>query len=478
MNDVDIELVEESMSQEKQRSNFGHGANYQDIARDWFLRMPIRILEKRRYAGKQLGHQVSLNELRQSFFYRYKKNNKTMYWFDWFAKNYPLWAEINKGDNLRGVVTEVMLTFDIQEALQSLSSTEIYESWNEECKKIKTLKVNAHKNYTHEDIPIDLDNVVRYIRRTEHDIKSASSKVKKTMEINLVEAKIIEALALAHNKPITCDISGNTTWMLPQLYYDVDLFDRRYYVTSLALQRMHSTLRKVCLGKGYGIDLNTSVYSFYKLIAKMNNIDSNIITEMMENKTAFRQSVGSVLINSYEYSRVSKVKRAITAMGFGAKSSDFGAVDKILKDKEDLKAFNEHPKIVALKKFQKEILTWAKEEFKDEIKTLGEDFKTGRQYNFKKLLAMKYQQYETMIMTDIIDHVNNCDSAALMLWVHDGIYIKGKVNAKDIQYIIYSLNEYASAEFEKVELWSDKIIDSNEIQLEDAMMGKKTLFAV
>ena len=64
MNDVDIELVVESMSQEKQRSNFGHGANYQDIARDWFLRMPIRILEKRRYAGKQLGHQVSLNEFK------------------------------------------------------------------------------------------------------------------------------------------------------------------------------------------------------------------------------------------------------------------------------------------------------------------------------------------------------------------------------------------------------------------------------
>jgi hypothetical protein len=227
------------------------------------------------------------------------------------------------------------------------------------------------------------------------------------------------------------------------------------------------------LGKGYGIDLNTSVYAFYKAIAAGVGINSNIITEMMENKNAFREDVASVLLNTFENSQVKKVKRAITAMGFGAKCEDFGAIDGILKDKEDLKAFNEHPSIVKLKKFQKEILEWVKEEYKDEIKTLGVEFRVGKNYNYKKFLAMKYQQYETDMMKLIMKHVESTDTAALMLWVHDGIYIKGKVNPKDIQYIITQYNPFASAEFEKVEYWTDRKLDAeDEIDAEDRMMGR------
>ena len=473
--DVDIELVVKSMSQEKTRSAYDHGATYLDIATQWFKYMPLKSLDKRRYANKQLGHQISLMDTRESFFFRYKNKDtgKMMYWFDWFTKNYPLWHEITKGDKLRGVVTEMMFNFNIQHAIHNLTSKEIYTAWEAECEKTKLKRDNAHKNYKMDEIPIDLDNLGRYIRVTEHDIKDAFGKKKETMQMNLVEAQVIQAMTIAHNKPIECDMSGRSVWLLPQLYYDVDLFERRYYVTSVALQGMHSTLRKVCLGKGYGIDLNTSVYAFYKIIASGNNIDSNIITEMMENKNAFREDVASVLLNTFENSRVKKVKRAITAMGFGAKCEDFGAVDEILKDKEDLKAFNTHPRIVRLKKFQKEILAWVKEEYIDDIKPLGVDFRVGKNYNFKKYLAMMYQQYETDMMKKIMDHVESTDTAALMLWVHDGIYIKGKVNPKDIQYIITQFNPFASAEFEKVEYWSDRKLDAEgEIEAEDRMMGR------
>lgn len=430
----------------------GNGTSYETIARKWLRQIPIEVLKNRRYSRKQMGEQLSLHTIRKSFEHRYTVNGKKLYWMDWFTENYPLWSEISKGSNITGKVTEVMIQFDVLRALSEVSPVEIMEAWLQEVKNL--VEKNPDIQYEQTEILIDLDNLQRYIYNTEDELQYKKGAQKQQMQINLAEAKIVEGFALAHNSPVTCELSGKTLWLVPQVYRDHPVFHRRYFVTSINIQSMHSKLREVIVGRGYSVDINTSVYTFYKLVADYAGIaDTSIITEMMEDKHRFRSDIGQALQNTYEWKRSDVVKTAITALGFGATTANYGGVDKIIRNNEDLKAFNAHPKVIALKHFMSQLTDYVKNNYKQDIQELGEDFRMGRGYNYKKFLAKLYQNYETLVMQELQAEIER-QGKETVLWVHDGLYVRGTFDSVGLQYQLQQLNPYASLEITKIEPWT------------------------
>ena len=450
--DVEVLGVVESMNLECPEKPRSTGASYESIARQWLRQIPVEVLKNRRYSKRQLGEQLSLTEIRKSFGYRYTVDGKTQRWMEWFMENYPLWSEISKGNNITGKVTEVMIQFDVLQALSEVKPAEIMSAWLQEVENL--VAKNPDADYQQTEILIDLDNLQRYIYNTEDELQYKTGAQRHQMQINLAEAKIVEGFAIAHNHPITCELTGKTRWFVPQVYRDHPVFHRRYFTTSINLQSMHSKLREVIVGRGYSVDINTSVYTFYKRMADYAGIaDTSIITEMMDNKRRFRADIGEALQNTYEWKRAHVVKTAITALGFGATTANYGGIDKIIRNGEDLKAFNAHPKVIALKQFMRQLTDYIRDNYKDDVKELGEDFRMGRGYNYKKFLAKLYQNYETLVMQELQAELER-QGKETVLWVHDGLYVRGKFDSVALQHTLQQINPYASLEITAIEPWS------------------------
>ena len=425
--------------------------SYQDIATQWLGQMPYLVLAKRRYTGKQSGEQISLDQLRDAFNYRYKTTSgATAYWFDWFVQNFPLWRVIQQGNNLTAKVTQVMINFDPIQALALVDPQQVYDAWLSEVDQLRLQ--HPDREYLIDEIAVDLENVQRYIKQTTESLQLQTNQwIKKQMSINLAEALVIEAFCMASGAVQESPLTGQTWHVVPQVYYQHPVFARRYYVTSIAFQNMHSRLREVITGTGWAWDLNSSVWSFYKLMCSVAGIESSVITDMIHNKVQFRQRISQVFTSTSEHKRVTKTKQAITALGFGAKPSAFGGLDKIIRNSTELQAFNQHPDIVQLKRVQAELLDWVKQHYATDIQQLKSDpeFTTGRQFNHKKFLAMLYQRYETAVMQELI-HTFQANRSELVLWVHDGVYLRGPAPDGIWNSVLKSINPFAGAELRKI----------------------------
>jgi len=445
---LELCVIINAMRVHRPESRHSSGCSYRDIATKWLKEMPYHCLHKRGFNTKQLGSQISLAYMRKLFFVRYtmSKNGKKQYWFDWFVQNFPLWTVLTKGNSATHRNSEIMINFDILKALAEVSPIEVYKAWESERVATDTLDY----------ILIDLENLQRYIAQTTESVTmQISGNLKDTMKRNLADALIIEALAIAHNDTEVCNLTGNTLHYLPQTYRVSPEFNRRTYTGSIALQRCHSKVRDACVGKGYQLDLNNSVYAFFKWLGKDHvGIDTSIITELMENKKRFRADIGSVLLNTFDNSKEKKVKKCITALGFGAMDTEFGSLKDILRNSDDLIAFNNHPKVIQLKLLTSQIHKWAKTFYADEIaeiKLRDPDFVTrGNQIKMKKFMAKIYQNYETALMLDLMKFLDSTGNPTV-LWVHDGIYLRKKPDGYYNTIIKTKWNPYVSADCEHIE---------------------------
>ncbi len=66
-----------------------------------------------------------------------------------------------------------------------------------------------------------------------------------------------------------------------------------------------------------------------------------------------------------------------------------------------------------------------------------------------------YQNYETKIMKQLIKFVDNRPNNAIVLWVHDGIYVRGKLDIMDLQWMASRNNKWIKIDHDKIGYWSD-----------------------
>lgn len=452
--EVEVLGLIDGMNQRKPESTRKNtrSVSYEQIASEWLKVIPYEILRLRRFNRNTIAQQASLTDLREKFPYVYNLNGQRHRWFDFFVRNYPLWTILNKGNNYTGKVSEVTLKFDEIRVLSEIEPQMVLDAWMREIDALT--ERNPQTEYVQDLVWIDLDNVSRYIKQTSEvlQLPGRDAALNRTLHRNLVDAKIIESFSMAWNQSRTHELTGKRHWAIPQVYYRHPVFERRYYVSSINFQGMHSHLREILLGPGISLDLNSSVWSFYRFVADLAGVPASVITQMLEDKNQFREQIASVLTNTYPNKRIKLVKTALTALGFGADPDAFKGLSQVIKNPEDLEAFNRHPLVKQLVSLREQLFIFIKNEFADEIQQLKKDpeFLVGRQFNHKKFMAKLYQTYETQLMQEVIEFINTTDTEVVM-WIHDGIMLRGPAPDAYYNIIAKNMNPYASFEVRRIE---------------------------
>ena len=416
------------------------GSSYEQIADKWLNLMPIKVLSKShftRYSGgtKERELQIPVEEIRKMFTYTYTQDGKRKKWFDWFHNNYPLWMTTKRGyvgRNSYGIPT-----FNIIETLTRIPADKFVEAWELEHKK---------DLLTH-TVKIDAENLNHYINYCQTLDNNTDRFINATMR-----AVMILKLAQGINATETCSLTGKVYHLVPQSYTE-KYSGRRYYKGTSALQGCSKDVRAAALGPCYEVDLSVSVYSFYKWLGVQLGIDTNILTQMIENKQRFRSELAECLTDTKadKQFKIKLIKDVLQAIGFGSDpDSGYSAVSKVIYNHEDYKTLTEHPKFIALRQIYKDITDQARKDpyYSDLQKEYHKDTNIGKWTSF---MAYLYQRYETIVMTDI---QKTLEDREILLWVHDGVYVKHKPNLMDVQYVLEQINPYAKVHCEKHDKYS------------------------
>ena len=418
------------------------GVSYEEIANKWLNLLPIKVLSKSNFTGATEEHelQIPVGEIRDMFTYTYTVDGKRKKWFDWFHANYPLWMGTKRG--YVGRYSIATPTFNLIETLTRIPAATFVEAWELEYQADKTEDMHT------DTVEIDTTNLGHYIDYCK-TLNNGSAKFQRSTARGIM----IHKLALGINSTKTCGLSGKVTHLIPQTY-TVAHSGRRYYTGSSALQSCSKAVRAAALGACYEVDLSSSVYSYYKLLGKLQfGLDTIVLTELLSDKSGFRKELAACLTDtkaSDEF-KLKLIKDVMQAIGFGSNpDSGYSTVSKIVYNKEDYKRLTTHPKFVALKAIYRDILKCVKADA-DYVQLQKEYKKLTGNPKWTSFMAYLYQSYETIIISDIIKSLSNRE---VLLWVHDGVYTKRKPNMKDVQYVIDQVNKYARVDLETHEKYS------------------------
>tara|TARA_R110001632_G_scaffold36316_4_gene91609 strand:- start:926 stop:2455 length:1530 start_codon:yes stop_codon:yes gene_type:complete len=417
------------------------GASYEEIAFKWLNHLPIKVLSKSHFTGGTDEHelQIPVGDIRDLFTYTYTQDGKRKKWFDWFHDNYPLWMSTKRG--YVGRYSIATPTFNLIDQLTKIPAETFVEAWAQEYEADKT--DDMHIDY----ISIDTVNLGHYIEYCK-GLNNESKKFQRATG----RAIMIHKLALGLNETNTCPLTGKVTHFIPQTY-TVALSGRRYYTGSSALQSCSKAIRGAALGPCYEVDLSSSVYSYYKQMGSELGVDTHILTDLLSNKAGFRKELADCLTDtkaSDEF-KLKLVKEVTQAIGFGSDpDSGYSSVSKVIYNAEDYERLTTHPKFIALRKIYKDILACVKvnPDYKAMQKWYKKQTNNGKWTSF---MAYLYQSYETIVMTELQQRLIDKD---ILLWVHDGLYMKRKPIMMDIQYILDGLNKYATVDLEVHEKYS------------------------
>lgn len=427
------------------------GSTYEQIADKWLNLLPIRVLSKSHFTDGTLEHELKIpvSEIRDMFQYTYTENGKRKKWFDWFHNNYPLWMTTKRG--YQGHYSIGVPTFNLIDTLTKIPAEKFVEAWELEHKA----------NSTTELIEIDVTNLGHYIEYCK-SLNNNSEKFQRATG----RAIMIYKLALGINATVTCPLTGKVTYQIPQTYTTA-YSGRRYYTGSSALQSCSKSVRAAALGPCYEVDLSSSVYSYYKWLGSQFGVDTNILTQLLENKSGFRQELANTLTdtNATPQFKLDLIKDVMQAIGFGSDpDSGYSTVSKVIYNKQDYEQLIAHPKFVALRQVYKDILAGVKvdSEYVALQKQYKKNTKNGKWTSF---MAYLYQSYETIVMGEI---QNTLKHREILLWVHDGVYTKRKPNLMDVQYTLDSWNPYATVDLETHEKYTASSGNKHQVLSEEA----------
>ena len=420
LSDIDgvVDICTSAMNEIKPETN--NGTSYRDIARKWFTEMPIHAYSKSHFDHKD-GYQIQLSEIRNIFSHRY---SRTKYWHKWFEKNYPIWTVLQKGNTYKGN-TRIMIHPTHDQILSVASPDEIGRVFEKE----------IEAGQPQQDIDIDVENLERFIRVCEYNMVRQKYKgsgwVNKIKE-NQTQARKLVKLAEYYDQPQVNPLTGDTRYVIPQPY-KTSPFGRRYYTGGFALQNKNAQVRIAALGRCWGIDIDSSVFRFYKGLATDFNIEHSTLDILLADKRAFRAELSGCLQNipqKLDYLN-NLVKQSITAMGFGARDTSYwdpdkarmvGALSEIIKNRDDRDRLTQHPYWRDLKRIYNEIkaATLKDKDLVNSVKT-NETYWQRNKYTGDRLMSLLYQHYEANVMERCIELLEECQREP-RLWVHDGVY--------------------------------------------------------
>ena len=477
------------------------GMSYKDIATKWVNDMPRLVLLNSTMNPSSDGSlPIKLSTIKRSVFSHKVKNIRLV---DWFNEHYPLWTEIKKG-------------FSLQNGMKEYTTVEVGPTWlttlEDMCPEfiLESYRKSVEGINDFDDIQINLDNLIAYYKHT----KTTYDNGQVNFFRYAFEALTIIKLAIAYDKFTTCSYTGEKTYFIPQ-HYEFSDFGRKYYKGNVRLQSCNEMVRHGALGQCYALDINASVYSYYLQKAKDYELSDEIIAvvcKIIDRKDEVRNKLANTLTNTNatQEQKIKLVKKALTAMGFGARvDNSRGAIKDIIYNKKDREAFLDHDIVKQLSVFYKTLTTEViksidhknnanyKAELRSNPKFLADKVRnhpSSPKYDATKLttkftsfktstyMSYLYQQEETRIIQAVMEGLETYGNKTL-LWVHDGIYVKNKPDMQLINAVLKLEETTLTFSCEEVNRWDKDHKDDdwstiNQIKIENEIMNKKTLFTL
>ena len=234
---------------------------------------------------------------------RYGSAGQQKYWFDWFQSNFALMQIHQKGYSIgtRGTLTMIKFTKELEIMLADQDTANIFKS-------IYAEAIDSDVDF----VPIDFKSLDNYIKHTSDQLLTLLSNDARqaTLKANLKSAKLIKLIAEF--------CSGE----LPQIVNNSD-FGRRYY-RGPNLQSAAKIVRQAALGQCWSYDIEASVFAWKVDTAK--EIDPKIglpaTLDYLQFKRKKRQHLAKVVFGNCSEHSIRTIKQAITAVGFGARTTN------------------------------------------------------------------------------------------------------------------------------------------------------------
>ena len=195
-------------------------------------------------------------------------------------------------------------------------------------------------------------------------------------------------------------------------------------MSGVNLQNCKTTVRNAAIGKCYKYDLRTSVFShMLELLIDHHGeefpVKASYINELVQHKKRVRKTIARDALTNTKTDidvKISLVKKALTALSFGAKEK---AIGDIIYHREDREAFFEHELV---KGIQHEISLYKdimKISYPRAKKLYGEHLRKNGRSSLNKWCSFAYQSIES----ELIEHIKaNAIRGDVLLCVHDAIY--------------------------------------------------------
>ena len=409
----------------------------------------------------------------------------------WFMDYCPLFKIVTKGSNIDKRFTEISLYYKIDTLIDTLYNSTVNNEDFDQKTALEMLygeehfAVLANGDDSKVDFtPVDLQSLRAYIENTETYIQNQRQYLKstKSLEKRVRQAKRIYAIAHICNGEII-QIKSHSE------------FGRQFY-QGPNLLTCHKDVRHAALGECVEYDINNSVYAWRlheaKKIVKKHNakIQFPCTVDYMDRKDYIRLTIARDVYGRDGISDPFKqklIKQAFTAIGFGAQGSAEPvfwydrlerktlALNDIIRNPVERKAFMEHPFIDEFIQEQHLISKLIYKEYKDDFKDVKVLLNSNGEVSEAKFIAFLYQHTETIVLNDALSHILKQN---LLLRCHDAFYLR-KVNVDDVKEIKYKLAKaIPGLTLEKIEIQPWVKIDKRfKQELNDAEMEHRRLIA-
>jgi len=380
-----------------------------------------------------------------------KESTKKIYMQKWFDENLRLFDVLEKGIYLKAKNVSrltiinlkyellflgknkkdfVVEMFDINSALNfSGADKEVVFRF------LYGVQYEVFKNYESDknladEVVVDLGGLKKYINKI-------TKKYEREKLINDADAGINGKAEIQDAVRIYKAAKLNNGSLI-QIINESD-FGRKYY-KAVNLQSTSKSTRHVALGSCIEFDLENAVYTWrYNEVLKIQRDSVWDATEdYLNRKQYWRETLannvfGKTRSKALKEDNIKKIKKAFTAMSFGARGSAKGgfylasdgsvtnlALNEIIGDTEKSACFIQHRFVKAFVREQNKISKIIFDAVKHTL--VGCNFlhnKKGLVVN--RALAYCYQQNERMIMNACIKHIKKDD---FLLMVHDAFYVR------------------------------------------------------
>lgn len=381
---------------------------------------------------------------------RYGPKNNQQYWFDWFQNNYPLLIKIKTGYNFgkKGTLTMVKTTREIDRILASQDPAETFKAFYQD-------EIDSPMDW----VDVDLASLNGYIRHNEN-----ITDRNPTLDDNLKQARVI------------FDIATYCNGQLPQVISQSE-FGRKYY-RGPNLQNCPKIVRHAALGDCHQYDIEASVFTWKFDTAKdlMPEIKLPATLDYLDYKQKHRERLAELVFGNREDWTVNTIKRCITAIGFGARSTNAvwvgedgkwttTALRDIIHSKEYLDKFLKDPLIAEFILEQEAMnhLIFDSVKHNAKIKTNKNCQTEGGKLSRNRTISYLYQQTESSIINQLMKVAK---PAKVLLLCHDGFYTKDRADLAEMRYVLRT--HLTNGNLDHTEIQGFKFIDR-----EDEILHKK-----